>query len=188
MLKKLKLHGFSEDTINWFRSYLSGHSQYVDVNGGKSLRKNIAVGVFQGSVLFIIYFNDLVVLEDNGCSVIVYADDNNYAAKIGHDTQANQMRINSKLGEVEVYMCANRLKYNAGKTQIMIETPARNKMNSNLVVVFIGHEITPENRARFLARTDTHQLKNCFRKPEHSSSTDGSAIWIFSWARTSKIS
>ena len=26
-------------------------------------------------LLFIIFFNDLVVLEDNGCSVIVYADD-----------------------------------------------------------------------------------------------------------------
>merc|ERR1711923_303391 len=30
LLDKLKLYGFSEDAINWFRSYLSGRSQYVD--------------------------------------------------------------------------------------------------------------------------------------------------------------
>ena len=38
LLEKLKLYGFSEDTINWFRSYLPGRSQYVDINGGKYLR------------------------------------------------------------------------------------------------------------------------------------------------------
>ena len=55
-----------------------------------------------GPLLFIIYFNDLVVLEDNCCLVIVYADDNNYAVWNGADRQANQVRINSKLVEVEI--------------------------------------------------------------------------------------
>ena len=108
--------------------------------------------------LFIIYFNDLVVLEDNGCSVIVYADDNNYAVRIGADRQANQVRINIKLGEVEIYMNAYKLKFIAGKTQIMIMTPARNKMNSNLEVNFNGHVITPESSERFLGITNSDDL------------------------------
>ena len=75
VFEKLKLYGFSDNTILWFRSYLAGTSQYVEVNGETSLRKAVPLGVFQGSVagplLFIIYFNYFVVLEDQGCSVLM---------------------------------------------------------------------------------------------------------------------
>ena len=154
MIGKLKLYGFSEDTLLWFKSYLAGRSQYVDVSGGISLRKSIPVGVFQGSVagplLFIIYINDIERLEERDCSVFVYADDNNYGVKLGNNVTANQARVNEKLVDVETYMNANKLKLNAGKTQIMVMTPARNKINSNLTVNFNGHNIVPEESAKFL--------------------------------------
>ena len=73
--------------------------------------------------------------------------------RIGADKEANQARINSKLGQVEVYMNANKLKFNAGKTQIMIMTPARNRMNNNLEINFNGHLTKPEESARFLGIT-----------------------------------
>ena len=49
------------------------------------LRKKIPVGVFQGSItgplLFIIFFTDVIVMEEQACRKVVYADDNNYLRK-----------------------------------------------------------------------------------------------------------
>ena len=50
LLDKLALYGISEAALRWFKSNLEGRSQYVDVNGGKSGRKRIPVGVFQESI------------------------------------------------------------------------------------------------------------------------------------------
>ena len=87
LIEKLKLYGLSPEAILWFRSYLEGRSQFMDVDGERSEEIEITVGVFQGSVagplLFLIYFNDLICLQDQNCHVVIYADDNNYAAKLG---------------------------------------------------------------------------------------------------------
>ena len=53
-------------------------------------------------------------LQDDQTMILGYADDNNY--KITLDFAAN---------EVEEYMNANRLKFNASKTQLMIMTPKK---------------------------------------------------------------
>ena len=105
-------------TIRWFKSYLENRKQYVDVNGGISGMRKINYGVFQGScggpLLFIVFFNDIMELQDDQTMILGYADDNNY--KITLDFAAN---------EVEEYMNANRLKFNASKTQLMIMTPKK---------------------------------------------------------------
>ena len=63
LIKKLKHYGIRGNVLNWFRSYLSGKSQYVTVNGHSSDLLPISRGVPQGSVLgpmlFLIYVNDL---------------------------------------------------------------------------------------------------------------------------------
>ena len=101
LLDKLKLYGLSPEAILWFRSYLSGRSLFVDVNGGTSDCIEITVGVFQGSVagplLFLIYFNDLICLQDQNCHLSTYVDDNNYAIRLGINVEENRMRIKNKL-------------------------------------------------------------------------------------------
>ena len=56
---KLELLGLSSDAIRWFRSYVSGRQQLVDVSGTFSTEATISCGVPQGSVhgpsLFLIY-------------------------------------------------------------------------------------------------------------------------------------
>ena len=154
LLKKLALYGLSEDAIAWMKSYLDGREQYVDVNGGRSNRRKIPVGVFQGSIagpiLFIIYFNDLITLQDNLTKISIYADDNNYKLKLGNDVEENKLLINRKLKQVEEYMNSNKLKFNAAKTQMMIMSPKKNKQNSSLKLDFNGIEIIPEKQAKFL--------------------------------------
>ena len=114
----------------------------------------IPVGVFQGSIagpiLFIIFFNDLITLQDPITRISIYADDNNYKLKLGNDVERNKKLINDKLEQVEEYMNSNKLKFNAAKTQMMIMTPRKNKINSALKLWFNGIEIKPETKAKFL--------------------------------------
>ena len=134
LLDKLALYGATPETIRWFKRYLENRKQYVDVNGGISGMRKINYGVFQGScggpLLFIVFFNDIMELQDDQTMILGYADDNNY--KITLDFAAN---------EVEEYMNANRLKFNASKTQLMIMTPKKIRVNSTLELEFNGLRI-----------------------------------------------
>ena len=154
LLDKLALYGATPETIRWFRSYLGNRQQYVDVNGGISGMKKINYGVFQGScggpLLFIVFFNDIMELQDDSTMILGYADDNNYKITLSEDVEANKRMVNEKLVEVEEYMNANRLKFNASKTQLMIMTPKRNRVNSTLELEFNGLRIIPEKQAKFL--------------------------------------
>jgi hypothetical protein len=51
LLKKLQKMGIRGTTYNWFKNYLAGRSQFVDVGGGKSDPMEINISVIQGSIL-----------------------------------------------------------------------------------------------------------------------------------------
>ena len=63
LLKKLDYYGFRGVINDWFRSYLSGRSQKVTINGFLSKSQKLPHGVPRGSVLgpilILIYINDL---------------------------------------------------------------------------------------------------------------------------------
>ena len=63
LLAKLNHFGIRKVSNDWFKSYLSNRNQYVSINGFNSGLTTINCGVAKGSVpgslLFLLYINDL---------------------------------------------------------------------------------------------------------------------------------
>ena len=80
LLKTRNNYGISSTALEWFRSYLSHRSQYVELNGVSSSQTRNTTGVPQGSILgpllFLIYMND-IPQSSQSLRFILYADDTN---------------------------------------------------------------------------------------------------------------
>ena len=78
LLHKLKSYGVSDQAMSFFSSYLNNRSQTVNFNGVLSERKEIDIGVPQGSILgplfFIVHVNDYPKCLKHS-TVTMHADD-----------------------------------------------------------------------------------------------------------------
>ena len=54
--QKLARLGVEDTELKWFISYMSGHRQFVDLNGIQSVKQNCQIGVAQGSLLGVLIF------------------------------------------------------------------------------------------------------------------------------------
>ena len=122
LLQKLEHYGIRGKVLDWLRSYLSGRSQYIVVNGHSSEILPITCGVPQGSVcgplLFLIYVNDLPYVSKI-LKFYLFADD----TSIYYDSEnliTLQKTINRELRKVRKWLEANRLSLNIAKTTYVI--------------------------------------------------------------------
>ena len=115
---KLHYYGIVEQELDFFRSYLTDTVQCCSVNGFSSGFKNITCGSLLGSLLFIVYMNDLPSAAKD-VNITMFADDTslNQEIKIASDIKDDLIAAFAKVCE---WLRHNNLSLNAIKTEFMI--------------------------------------------------------------------
>ena len=151
LLNKLHHYGIRGSALDWFRSYLSNHQQFVTYNYVSSDTKTIKCGVPQGSILgpllFLIYINDLA----NICQYtmpILFADDSNLFTN-GTDVRKIELELNEELRNIASWLKINKLSLNVNKTQYMVFTRKLNKIE-DIVLKVEGKTIERVTQTKFL--------------------------------------
>ena len=164
LLQKLGLYGFTDSSLHWVNSYLSGRSQAVYVDGAHSKILPVPTGVPQGSILgplfYVIFTNELPELVHHhppsseqvynmSCrpcgTLCCYADDSSFSSSSSClDTIETQLKSN--YDEVAAYMNNNKLKLNSDKTHLMLlgtDSAWRNKLSPHSLSLDTGQERIP---------------------------------------------
>jgi hypothetical protein len=136
LLKKLRILGFNNNTLNLFRSYLEDRTQQVSVDGALSEKLHIGpMSVVQGSILscllFLLYTLDLPLLlheshhtprgelECKKPSTSTFVDDWIISIQKMMNTSL-QTGIDTTMETIADYMAANKLVLNKDKTKLMV--------------------------------------------------------------------
>ena len=139
LLQKLEKYRFGENEMSWFRSYLYGRTQCVQIESAFSSLQSVPWGIPQGSILgpllFLIYINklpDIVKHIDNHeendneagedteeASVIVFADDNSTTTSI-EDVVKLQEIIEAEGKAVTEWFRRNEISCSAEKTKLFL--------------------------------------------------------------------
>ena len=134
LLAKLEFYGVTGVALQWFKSYLSGRSQFVQYNGYKSSLKYVECGVPQGSILgpllFLIYINDLCNVS-KVLDFILFADDTNIV--FSHKDPIFLMElVNTELQKLSCWFQANKLSINVKKSIYIIFKTSQNRQKLDL--------------------------------------------------------
>ena len=123
--------GLTETVLNWFASYLTGRSQFVQIGDVASSDSPLCYGVPHGSVLgpilFVLYTHSFgTLISDQEIYRHFYADDSQLIDSFDLDppsqTQA-LLKMETCLSSVKSWMTSNMLKLNADKTEALLIAP-----------------------------------------------------------------
>jgi hypothetical protein len=122
LLKKLeKGFGVRGSALLWFKNYLSGRKQVVDINGSLSQPRDINISVLQGSILgpilFLCYINDLP--NATNLDTFLFADDTS-GLKSGNNLPELIEQCNVELQKMANWFRANKMCVNTSKTKYII--------------------------------------------------------------------
>lgn len=122
LLGKLDIYGIRGCGLNLLRSYLSHRRQVVQINNSRSQVLPLHCGVPQGSILgpllFNIYINDIVNINNNAM-FIIYADDTTIFFS-GSNIDYLISNCNNTLVQLQQWSSFNSMKINENKTKAVI--------------------------------------------------------------------
>ena len=134
LLHKLHNYGVRGTMLDWFKSYLSGRSQFVSLDGANSDLLSLTTGVPQGSVLgphlLLIFINDIGFIPNLKYKPKLFADDTNIFVN-GTSPADLQFKCQNVLNVLSDWLLANKLSVNYDKTHYMIFSPPH-QLDSNL--------------------------------------------------------
>ena len=152
LLSKMYHYDIRGVAFKWFQSYLADRQQYITYNGVQSSKKLIKCGVPQGSILgtilFLLYINDLVKV----CSTtlpFLFADDT-YLFISGKNLTEMAHSLNKELLEISPWLKINKLSLNVNKTHHMLFTKER-KYIPCISINIDGQSIDEVGSTRFLS-------------------------------------
>ena len=122
LLRKLSEIGLCENSLQWFRSYITDRKQRTCRGNELSDELPVTHGVPQGSILgpllFVIYINDLPSVLD-ACQASLYADDT-VIYYYGSSSQELTDKLNQDLLAVAKWLNEHKLTVNLDKTKCML--------------------------------------------------------------------
>ena len=127
LLEKLKAYGVRDNDLNLLRSYLSGRTQHVNINGCHSSARTVSAEVPQGSILgpilFLLFTNDLPSASQHS-TVDIYADDTTVSLLSGvtNELTAMSSALQQDLDEVSRWSAVNKMVTNSAKTKCLLVT------------------------------------------------------------------
>eukprot|EP00732_Lithocolla_globosa_P000923 Lithocolla_globosa_v1_NODE_367_length_4285_cov_70.186525.p1 type:complete len:635 gc:universal NODE_367_length_4285_cov_70.186525:1647-3551(+) len=130
LLSKLELYGIGGKSLDLLKSYLSNRTQIVIVDNSKSDPMKITCGVPQGSILgsllFILYINDLPNALTHS-QPLMFADDTTLLATHSNITQLQKNALED-LNSVSIWCKANLLTLNTSKTAYLLFSGANKQI------------------------------------------------------------
>ena len=152
LIRKLEYLGIRGLALQWFESYLSNRTQFVNINKTASARLFIRCGVPQGSILgpllFILYINDITNVSTD-VYLIMFADDTNIFLH-DKDIQHLENKANSELNKFSDWFKLNKLSINVKKTHYILFRSKLNKTATELKIAVNGTVIESCRSTKFL--------------------------------------
>ena len=167
LLSKLSMYNCSQESLHWFRSYLSHRSQKLHVNGKLSDSENVLYGVPQGSILgpilFLLFINDLPIflsksLEDG--QAYLFADDTTLSKSSQNIKQLTES-LQKVLNLVLLWSKENGMVLNSSKTRCMLITTQQKRhhlVSDKLNLKVAGEEIKQVDKEKVLGVTIANNL------------------------------
>ena len=137
LISKLKLYGFDDISLNFFRNYITHRTQSTNVDGHVSGKSEVVYGTAQGSVLgpliYIIYVNDVLKIASNDTRIIMYADD---MLIINQNAEMSGMRLELQrsLNTIIRWCNYNKLTINKDKTKYMLVSNKRSEEECSITI------------------------------------------------------
>ena len=130
LLEKLKTYGVGDNELDLLRSYLSGRTQYVHINGCHSSPRTVLAGVPQGSIfgpiLFLLFINDLPSAAQHS-TIDIYVDDTtlSLSSEVNNGLTSMSSALQQDLDDVSRWSAANKMVPNAAKKKCLLFTGKR---------------------------------------------------------------
>ena len=126
--EKMKIYGFDDRSVKWFKSYLTDRCQRVMIGSTISEPITLTVGSPQGAILsstiFILLVSDIELWTE--AVVCGYADDTS-CTDSDKNIDAIKPKCEQSVKGLLDYMAVNRLAANDDKTHILVVRPVKEK-------------------------------------------------------------